>query len=97
LVSQLLDIYVAADPSLRRRINQACFDGFDVDANGIVGARLTDPMAALVANDMIEKLGAENANHDPFGQDSGSRLDYLVELTGFEPATYWLQTSRSAN
>ena len=62
-----------------RRINQACWDGFDVDADGVAGGRLTDPMAALVADDLIKRLGAENENRDPVEGDHGSRLSSLVE------------------
>jgi DNA invertase Pin-like site-specific DNA recombinase len=87
LVSQLFDLYSSADSVLRRRLNQACFAGLDVDADGIAGARLTDPMAALVAEDIVKTLGAKNANQDPFDRARGSRLNYLVELTGLEPAT----------
>jgi len=34
LVSQLSDLYQGADPPTRKRINQALFAGFDVDADG---------------------------------------------------------------
>ena len=86
LVSQLFDIYVQADPVMRRRINQASWDGFDVDAEGVVGARLSDPMAALVAADVMASLGATNENRDPCDSGRGSRLNVLVEAKGLEPS-----------
>jgi len=81
LASQLFDIYLEAEPTMRRRINQACWDGFDVDKGGVVGARLSDPMAALVAEDLIQQLGAENKNRDSFKGGRGSRLSSLVDPT----------------
>jgi site-specific DNA recombinase len=92
LASQLFDIYLTAEPTLRRRINQACWDGFDLDADGVVGARLSDPMAALVADDLVKQLGAENGNRDPFERGRGSRLTSLVEVSGLEPPTSTLRT-----
>jgi hypothetical protein len=82
LVSQLHDIYVGADDQIRMRINQAVWEGLDVDVDGVVGARLTDPMAALVADDLVRALGAESENHDHLESDRGSRLSGLVDLTG---------------
>jgi hypothetical protein len=92
LVSQLFDIYVQAEPVMRRRINQASWDGFDVDAEGVVGARLSDPMAALVAADVMSSLGATNENRDLCESGRGSRLNVLVDLSGLEPPTSTLRT-----
>ena len=76
---------------MRRRINQAVWEGLDVDDEGVVGARLTDPMAALVADDVMRALGAENENRDPCDRDHGSRLSGLVEVSGLEPPTSTLR------
>lgn len=95
LVSQLHNIYVGAEDAVRKRINQAVWDGFDVDDNGVVGARLTDPMPALVADDVVRALGAESENRDHCNGANGSRLTGLVEVAGFEPATATMRTSRS--
>ncbi len=97
LVSQLRNIYVGAEDAVRKRINQAVWDCFDVDDNGVVGARLTDPMAALVADDVVRALGAESENRDHCNGAHGSRLTGLVEVTGFEPATSTMRTSRFAS
>jgi DNA invertase Pin-like site-specific DNA recombinase len=93
LTCELHNIYIGADPTMRRRINQACWDGFDVDANGIVGARLSDPMAALVADDLISQLGAESRESDHHDRVASSRLSALVEVSGLEPPTSTLRTS----
>jgi site-specific DNA recombinase len=85
LVSQLSDIYANSDEATRKRINQAAWAGFDVDDDGVAGARLTDPMAALVAEDVLRALGAENADSEHLVDDQGSRLNDLVEVTGLEP------------
>ncbi len=92
LVSQLHDIYIGASDATRKRINQAVWEGFDVDDEGVVGARLTDPMAALVADDLVRALGAENSGHEHLDGVPGSRLTSLVEVTGFEPATSTMRT-----
>jgi len=80
LASELSDIYLEADPTMRRRINQASWEGFDVDADGVVGSRLTDPMAAIVADDLIKCLSTSHENRDPFSGGRGSRLSSLVEV-----------------
>ena len=50
---------------------------------GVVGSRLTDPMAAIVADDLIKCLSASKENRDPFSGGRGSRLSSLVvELSG---------------
>jgi site-specific DNA recombinase len=92
LASQLHDIYLRAVPTMRKRINQACWEGFDVSADGIVGGRLSDPLAALVAEDLINAIGAESANHDLRSSGRGSRLSALVEVSGLEPPTSTLRT-----
>ncbi len=92
LVSQLHDVYLEASDATRKRINQAVWEGFDVDDQGVVGARLTDPMAALVAEDLLRALGAEKANQEHLDGVPGSRLTSLVEVTGFEPATSTMRT-----
>jgi hypothetical protein len=76
-------IYVRADDATRKRINQAAWDGFDVDDNGVAGARLTDPLAALVADDVIRALEAESENHDHRSGDHGSRLTGLAGWFGW--------------
>ena len=38
LVSQLHDVYLGASDTTRKRINQAVWEGFDVDDQGVVGA-----------------------------------------------------------
>lgn len=78
LVSQLHDVYLGADDQVRRRINQAVWAGFDVDQDGVVGGRLTDPMAALVAEDLVRALGAESESHEHLDSVQGSRLTGLV-------------------
>jgi site-specific DNA recombinase len=100
LISQLHDLYIRADLGIRRRINQACWDGFDVDAEGVVGGRMSDPMAALVAEDVVQALGAAQGIHEPFegvSPDDGSRLSSLVEVKGLEPSAYGLQSRRSSS
>ena len=93
LTSQIHDLYLHAEPTLRRRINQAVWEGFYVDDDGVVGATLTDPMAALVAEDVIRALGAENESRDLCSRGRGSRLNGLVEVSGLEPPTSTLRTS----
>jgi site-specific DNA recombinase len=97
LASQLHDVYLRAIPAMRKRINQACWDGFDVDVGGVVGAKLSDPLAALIADDLIRTIGAENKNHDLRSSGRGSRLSSLVEVSGLEPPTSTLRTWRSTS
>jgi hypothetical protein len=49
-----------------------------VDDEGMVTGRLTDPMAALVAEDVLSALGAESEGHHQVGRCRGSRLTGLV-------------------
>jgi site-specific DNA recombinase len=79
LVSQLHDIYLKSEPVMRRRINQACWAGFDIDDDDVAGARLTDPLAALIAEDLVDHLsGAEKEDPDPLKGGQGSTLTALV-------------------
>jgi hypothetical protein len=51
----------------------------DVDDDGIAGAKLTDPLAALIAEDLVDHLsGAEKHNPDPLNGDQGSTMTALV-------------------
>lgn len=100
LIGQLYDLYLRSDSTIRRRINQACWDGFDVDAEGVVGGRMSDPMASLVAEDVIRALGAAAKGQDPLrgvSRGTGSRLSSLVEVKGLEPSTYGLQSRCSSS
>ena len=96
LVSQLHDVYLGASDATRKRINQAVWEGFDVDDQGVVGARLTDPMAALVAEDLLRALGAEKGNQEHLDGVPGSRLTSLVEYGGVEPPASAMRMPRSS-
>jgi hypothetical protein len=65
LISQLHDLFIRADEEIRRRINQACWDGSDIDAHGVVGGRMSDPMAALVAEDVVQAPGGGPGDPGP--------------------------------
>ena len=95
LVSQLHDLYLEADPRERQRINQAVWQRIEVDVDGVSGTIPTDPMAALITEDLVRVVGAESENREHLEGARGSRLDLLVELRGFEPLASWLQTRRS--
>ncbi len=46
---------------------------------------MSDPMAALVAEDVVQALGAAQGIQEPFegvSNDDGSRLSSLVEVKG---------------
>ena len=64
-----------------------------MDVDGIVGARLTDPMAALIADDLIEQLQGQLENENSEQGEFGSTLSSLVEVSRLEPPTSTLRTS----
>ena len=85
-MSQLHDLYVEALPEERQRINQAVRQRIEVDADNVSSMVLTDPMAALVAEDLVREIEvAESKNPDHLVGERGSRLDVLVEARGLEP------------
>ena len=86
LVAQLYDLYIEAAPRERQRINQAVWQRIEVDVEGVAGAVPTDPMAALITEDLVRVVGAENENREHLEGARGSRLDVLVEAKGLEPS-----------
>lgn len=51
-----------------------------MDVDGVSGMIPTDPMAALIAEDLVKAVQAESANPEHRDDVRGSRLDLLVEV-----------------
>lgn len=67
-----------------------------VGPKGVGGVELTDEFAALLADGLAASL--EKLPPNPGSQfDPGSNVEALVEPAGFEPATFRMQTERSAS
>ncbi len=84
-VGKIGDGYVAAAPTIRRRINQAVIKGIYVDIEGVTGIELSDPMAQLMADDLVDQIEAQMANPAGVQHGGGSRMIDLVEAMGLEP------------
>ena len=96
LLQQSAGAYRRVDPQTRQRWNQAFFTKLYVGPEGVKGAELTDEFGGLLREDLAERLEEISAEaEDHFGP--GSRVGVLVELAGFEPATSWVRSRRSAN
>ncbi|MEX1009033.1 MAG: zinc ribbon domain-containing protein [Acidimicrobiia bacterium] len=65
--------YRRAKPTTRRHMNQAVFEAVHVDVEGVVYARLAEPFAQLLADDLMDRLEHELKNPAPVQQDRGSR------------------------
>jgi site-specific DNA recombinase len=87
--------YREAGPQVRRLFNQAFFKKLLVDGGGVRGGELTDGFAELLAEDLVKRIYERRAS--PAFSGVGSNKRNLVEMTGFEPATSWLQTRRSSD
>lgn len=72
-------------------MNRAFFDEIYVDIDGVTAVKLTEPFAALLAEDLISTLDQEMKNRDADTRP-GSRMSRLVEVMGLEPTTSTLRT-----
>ena len=75
--------YAEVDPSTRRQLNQAFFDGFMVDAERIEDAPLREEVRLLTDHETPRRLRAEARTVASSGLGSNKTL--LAERVGFEP------------
>ena len=96
LASNMESAYRDGEPATRRLYNQAIFEEVGVDVTGVIYARLADPFALLLMDDILTRISEilENAK-DPHTQ--GWNEDLLVEVSGLEPPTSTLRTWRSTS
>ena len=78
------DAYARLDPTYRRQLNQAFFDGFKVGDDDIADAPLAAAVASLTARDTPKRLRAETRQGLFFG--AGSDKSLTAEREGFEPS-----------
>lgn len=96
LLSALPSAYHAAKPLFRRQMNQAYFLKVFIGRKGVTGAMLTPECEAVMRDGLAARIQeASEQKEIDFGPGSTGR--YLVELAGFEPATSWVRSKRSAN
>ncbi len=88
--------YATADPALRRQLNQAFFLRVYIRDDDVVDADLAEPYASLFNPDLPSLL-EKAAPRRSYKKGLGSREKVLVEPAGIEPATFALQTRRSAS
>jgi site-specific DNA recombinase len=81
------DGYAGADSIVRRQINQAVVKAIYVDLEGVTGVELSDPMAQLMAEGLVDEIQAQIGRTPGMQHGGGSSLNALVEVRGFEPLT----------
>ncbi len=81
------DGYAGADSIVRRKINQAVVKAIFVDLEGVTGMELSDPMAQLMAEGLVDEIEAQIGRTPGMQHVRGSSLNALVEVRGFEPLT----------
>ena len=84
--------YRRLDATGRRHLNQAIFEAIYIDDDRVVYARLSDPFAELLAEDLLAFLDQDIKNPDLVTHGRGSRETRLVEVMGLEPTTSTLRT-----
>ncbi|MDX6608578.1 MAG: site-specific recombinase [Solirubrobacterales bacterium] len=89
-------IYRAVDPTTRRRWNQSFFTKIFLGPGGVTGAELTDEYAALLREDLAQRL-QDMAGRSQLRFGRGSTESFLVELRGLEPLTFALPARRSSS
>jgi len=92
LANRFGEAYRRAKPRTRRHLNQAVFEVVYVDTEGVTYARLADPFAQLLADDLLAQLDTDMKNLEPASQVRGSKESSLVEVMGLEPTTSTLRT-----
>ncbi len=98
-------LYVRMAPEQRRLMNQGVFEKVYVIEDAISDAVFNPPFDELVQTKTALSADASNAGDSGHSSgslaaalsDDGSSKRVMVELTGLEPATCWLQTSCSTN
>ncbi len=102
-VDQALDLgkdaerhYRAADPPLRRQLNQVFFRGVYFKGRKAVRAEHADPYAALFRGDLGARL-RELPSPSAHEAGPGLREKALVELRGLEPLTSAMRRQRSSS
>jgi len=80
--------YKLSDAKGRRALNQAFFEGLYIDdPDRVAYARLAEPFAALLAEDLTVLLHGEKTNLGRYRRGRGSSKQHLVGGRGFEPLT----------
>jgi site-specific DNA recombinase len=86
LAADLEGAYRQAGSRPKRVFNQAIFEEVLVDVDGVTYARLADPFALLLADDLLKKLSRQFDNAKRSRED-GPPANVLVGDTGLEPVT----------
>ena len=89
--------YLAAPGHLRRQWNQALFERLVVYDDKIGEAEIAEPFATLADPELPKSLGGKAVTASAVSSGAGSSEAIPVELAGFEPATSWVRSKRSAN
>ncbi len=89
--------YLAAPGHLRRQWNQALFERLVVYDERIGEAKVAEPFATLANPKLPAALNGVALTGSGSSSGGGSSKGLLVELAGFEPATSWVRSKRSAN
>ena len=79
--------YRAAGPATRRQFNQLFFEFIEVDVDGATGSKLAEPFEALLAEDLLDRLGHELKNPRTIAVVGGSKETLMVGAAGLEPTT----------
>ena len=84
--------YLAAEPTVRRLLNQAIFEKLYVYEDREVTSDMSEPFRTLLGEEVRQAvLGGESAPEmtkpRPNERDGGLRVDYLVGAEGLEPTT----------
>ena len=95
--TRLEDAYRHADGKTRRHLNQTIFEELRIDRGGVTYARLSDPLAQLFAEDLLDDLRQESEHPGPVEQDRGVNVHHLVELRRIELLTSSMPWKRSTN
>jgi site-specific DNA recombinase len=79
--------YRAAGQATRRQFNQLFFEYIEVDVDGATGSKLAEPFEALLAEDLLDRLGHELKNPRLIAEVGGSKETLMVGDRGLEPLT----------
>jgi site-specific DNA recombinase len=99
-VTDLHGAYLAAEPRIRRRINQAIFERLLISDSGEIIGELRAPFELLLEatgtalKGAVLTIGSKERPRGPHRGPRGLSKEGLVELAGLEPATSWVRLRR---
>lgn len=109
MTDRIQTAYIAGEASEKRLFNQAFFEWIAIDDEEVSDFQVAEPFDQLQAVTMLENqaeaahtrssrlTAVKDKTADLFSKVGGLNFDKMVELAGFEPATFRLRTERSTN